>query len=396
MDLPILRLKKNEERRLRAGHVWIYSNEIDIKTSPLKNFSAGMEVTVQAHDKTWLGTAYVNPHSLISARLTSRRAHDPLTEDTLAARFQTALRWRDQFYPEPFYRLIYGESDNSPGLIVDRFGKHLVMQINTAGMDAKTNLILAAAMRALPDTESILLRNDSATRLQEGLTNFIEAGFGTPPQQILLRENGAQFQTSIWDGQKTGWFYDHRLNRARLQQFVKDQRVLDVFSYLGGWGVQAALYGAREVVCLDASQAAIDTTKINAELNQVAAKVQTICDDAFTGMKNLVRDQQQFDVIVLDPPAFVKKQKDMKEGLLAYQRINELALKLLTPGGILFSCSCSMAVTSDNLLQAIRRASLDAKCDVQMIERGHQGHDHPVHIAIPETDYLKMIMVRKK
>jgi 23S rRNA (cytosine1962-C5)-methyltransferase len=365
MDLPILRLKKNEERRLRAGHVWIYSNEVDIKTSPLKNFSAGMEVSVQAHDKSWLGTGYVNPHSLISVRLTSRRAHDPLTQENLAARFQNALQWREQFYPEPFYRLIFGEADNLPGLIVDRFGEHLVMQINTAGMDIKTEMILTAAKKVLPETQSILLRNDSGSRLPEGLSHFIEAGYGTPPAQIILKENGASFQTSLWEGQKTGWFYDHRLNRSRLQHFVKNKRVLDVFSYLGGWGILAALYGAREVVCLDASEAAVDTIQVNADINQVAEKVKTLSDDAFSGLKNLLRGKEQFDVIVLDPPAFVKKQKDMKEGLLAYQRINELALKLLTPGGVLFSCSCSMAVTSENLLQAIRRASLDAKCDIQ-------------------------------
>jgi 23S rRNA (cytosine1962-C5)-methyltransferase len=396
MDLPILRLKKNEERRLRAGHIWIYSNEVDIKTSPLKNFSAGVEVSVQAHDKSWLGTAYVNPQSLISARLTSRRAHDPLTQEKLIERFQAALHWREQFYSEPFYRLIFGESDNLPGLIVDRFGDHLVMQINTAGMDNKTDIIIAAAKQVLPATESILLRNDSASRLQEGLTNSIEAGAGTPPAQVLLKENGATFQTSLWEGQKTGWFYDHRLNRSRLKHYVKNKRVLDVFSYLGGWGIQAALFGASEVVCLDASQAAVDTIQINAGLNNVSEKVKTICDNAFIGMKNLLRAKEQFDVIILDPPAFVKKQKDMKEGLLAYQRINELALKLLAPDGLLFSCSCSMAVTQDNLLQAIRRASLDAKCEIQLIERGHQAHDHPVHIAIPETDYLKMIVLRKK
>jgi 23S rRNA (cytosine1962-C5)-methyltransferase len=395
MDLPILRLKKNEERRLRAGHVWIFSNEVDTKATPLKNFTAGEEVTVQAYDKSLLGTAYINPHSLISARLVSRRGHDPLTEEKLTKRFQQALRRREQIYAEPYYRLVFGESDNLPGLIVDRYGDHLVVQINTAGMEIKTASIIAALLTALPDTQSILLRNDSGSRQQEGLSHSIEVGMGNPPERVLLKENGVSFYAYIREGQKTGWFYDHRLNRSRLKDYVKDKRVLDVFSYLGGWGIQAAVFGAKEVVCLDSSAFAINAIQANAELNNVAENVKTICEDAFEGLKNLIHAQEKFDVIVLDPPAFVKKQKDKKEGLLAYMRINEMALKLLNPDGILISCSCSMPITHEDLLQSIRRASLQAKCEIQIIERGHQAQDHPVHVAIPETDYLKMIMLKK-
>jgi 23S rRNA (cytosine1962-C5)-methyltransferase len=395
MDLPILRLKKNEERRLRAGHVWIFSNEVDIKATPLKNFTAGEEVTVQAYDKSLLGTAYINPHSLISARLVSRRGHDPLTEDKLTQRFQQAVRRREQIFPEPYYRMVFGESDNLPGLIVDRYGDHLVMQINTAGMEMKTAGIIAALLKVLPDTQSILLRNDSGSRQQEGLTPSIEAAMGNPPEQVFLKENGVSFYAYIREGQKTGWFYDHRLNRSRLKDYVNNKRVLDVFSYLGGWGIQAAVFGAEEVVCLDSSAFAINAIQANAELNDVADKVKTICADAFEGLKELIHTQEKFDVIVLDPPAFVKKQKDKKEGLLAYMRINEMALKLLNPDGILISCSCSMPITHEDLLQSIRRAGLQAKCEIQIIERGHQAQDHPVHVAIPETDYLKMIMLKK-
>jgi 23S rRNA (cytosine1962-C5)-methyltransferase len=396
MENSILRLKKNEDRRLRAGHVWIYSNEIDIKTTPLKSFSAGQVVSIQAHDKTMLGKAYVNPQSLISARLISRRVNDTFNQELIARRIETALSWREQMYAEPFYRLIFGESDNLPGLIVDRYGDHLVAQFNTAGMDSKCDIVVAALLQVLPATSSILLRNDSASRLQEGLTNSVSAGFGTPPEKVILIENGVQFNAPLWQGQKTGWFYDHRLNRSRLQAYVKDKSVLDVFSYLGGWGIQAAVFGASAVTCIDSSATAIAISDENAALNSVADKFTSICEDAFDALKNLLNEKKQFDVIILDPPAFVKKLKDKKEGLLAYQRINELAMKLLAPKGVLFSCSCSMHISPEELLQVIRRAGLQARVNCQLIERGHQAPDHPVHLAIPETDYLKMMVVRRQ
>jgi 23S rRNA (cytosine1962-C5)-methyltransferase len=396
MDLAILRLKKNEERRLQAGHLWIYSNEIDTKTSPLKSFAAGQEVRVEAADKTPLGIAYVNPQSLITGRLVSRSYKQPFNLELLTKRIQNAYSWREHCYEKPYYRLVFGESDDLPGLVVDRYGDHLAVQLNTAGMEAKKDEIIAALQAVIPTVQSILLRNDSSTRSQEGLATYVEPAFGTPPTHVTVIENEVTFTAPLLTGQKTGWFYDHRLNRSRLNAYVKDKRVLDVFSYLGGFGIQAAVFGAREVMCVDVSQLAVDSIAENARLNNVADKVHVSCDDAFDALKKLAQNQEKFDVIILDPPAFVKKQKDKKEGLLAYQRINEAALKLLTPGGILFSCSCSMHVEYTELLTAIRRAGLHAHCDLQIIERGHQAPDHPVHLAIPETDYLKMIVVRKR
>jgi 23S rRNA (cytosine1962-C5)-methyltransferase len=395
MELASLRLKKNEERRLRAGHLWIYSNEIDTKKTPLKGFHPGQEVRIEAYDQTPIGIAYVNPHSLISARLVSRNIEERFDLDLLVKKIKTAYAWRHRIYSKPFYRLVFGESDGLPGLVVDRFGEHLAVQINTAGMETKKDVIIEALKTVLPDIQSILFRNDGSMRAHEGLETYVSAGFGTPPERVLLEENETQFSTSLWEGQKTGWFYDHRLNRSRLKDYVAGQSVLDVFSYLGGWGIQAAKFGAKEVVCLDASATATKAILENAKLNQVEDKIKVICDDAFDGLKELHKSQAMFDVIILDPPAFVKKLKDKKEGWMAYQRINAAALKLLKPGGLLFSCSCSMHMEYEDLLQAIRRASLHAQCEVQLIERGHQGPDHPVHVAIPETDYLKMILVRK-
>jgi len=394
MQLPVLRLKKNEERRLRAGHLWVYSNEIDTKETPLKNFTPGQEVRIEAADKTPLGNAYINPHSLICARLYSRKSTDRLNEAFFLEKIKTAQALRDTLYSKPYYRLLFGESDNVPGLVVDRFGDTLVVQMNTAGMDLKATAIVSALCEAIPSTQAILLRNDSSARTQEKLICEVKAAYGTPADTIFLEENNSVFQAPLWEGQKTGWFYDHRLNRSRLQNYVMGQRVLDVFSYLGAWGIQAANFGAQEVTCIDSSSLAASMIQNNAQLNKVAEKVNIICDDAFEALKKL-QNQASFDVIILDPPAFAKKQKDIKEGTLAYQRINELALKLLKPGGILISCSCSMHINTNDFLQIIRRASLRAHSDMQILERGHQAPDHPVHIAIPETDYLKMVVGRK-
>lgn len=395
MKLPILRLKKNEDRRLRAGHLWVYSNEIDTSYSSLKNFLPGQEVQVEAHDKTFLGVAYVNPHSLITARLFSHKTSDRLDKEFISKKIESALTLRKRLFNKPYYRLIYGESDHLPGLIVDQFGQHLVVQLNTFGMDVKRDLIISSLTEILPDTHSILLRNDSPARLQEGLENYIAAGLGDPPKEVILEENDAKFNAPLWEGQKTGWFYDHRLNRARMKQYVEGKRVLDVFSYLGAWGIQAAVSGANYIVCVDASPLAEQFIKVNAQLNGVNEKVNILREDAFEALKVLHQNKEKFDVIILDPPAFVKKQKDLKEGLLAYQRLNELALRLLNTEGILFSCSCSMHVKYEDFLQTLRRASLRMHSDLSILERGHQGPDHPVHLAIPETDYLKMLVARK-
>lgn len=395
MSLPQLHLKKNEDRRLRAGHLWIYSNEIDTKANPLKSFTPGAEVAVIAHDKTKLGVAYINPHSLISARLFSRKTSARLDHAFFVEHLKAALALRERLYAKPFYRLVFGDSDQLPGLVIDRFGQHLVVQITTLGMELRKDLILSALQEVLPDVVSILWRNDSSARKMEGLDAYVESAFGTPPEKITLEENGVHFEAPLWSGQKTGWFYDHRLNRSRLRDYVKNQRVLDVFSYLGGWGIQAASYGAKSVTCVDVSSLATNAIMENARLNHVSDQVQVICEDAFTALKNLQHAAEKFDVIILDPPAFAKKLKDKKEGLLAYQRINEAALKLLAPNGILISCSCSMHISADELLQAVRRAGLKTQVNLQILERGHQAPDHPVHLAIPETDYLKMIIVAR-
>jgi 23S rRNA (cytosine1962-C5)-methyltransferase len=395
MPLPYIRLKKGEDRRIRAGHPWIYSNEIDTAVTPLKTFSPGEEVLVEAHDKSVIGVAYVNPHSLIAARLVSRDPLQRLDQGFFIHYLSEAYQLRERLFDKPYYRLAFSEADGLPGLVIDRFDNDLVVQINTAGMEKHIESIRAALCTILPQTRSILLRNDSHIREHEGLALYVKAAFNQPPEEITLEENGVRFIAPLLKGQKTGWFYDHRLNRERLRHYVPGLKVLDVFSYLGSFGIQAAHFGAKQVDCIDASALACDFIAKNAELNAVADKVKVICSDAFDAMKSFVHENKQYDVIILDPPAFVKKLKDRKEGLLAYQRLNELALKLLSPGGILVSCSCSMHVSMEDLVQLLQRVAYRTESQLQVLERGHQGPDHPLHLCIPETDYLKSLIVRK-
>ncbi|MEW5757658.1 MAG: class I SAM-dependent rRNA methyltransferase [Pseudomonadota bacterium] len=393
MTLPPLKLKKNEDNRLRAGHLWIYSNEIDAHATPLTGFAPGQQVELLAHNGKSLGLAYVNPHSLICARLVSRDTEHPLGLSLLKHRLNIALSLRAALFPSPCYRLVHGEGDFLPGLVVDRFFDVLVVQITTAGMEQVKDEIIAALEKVV-QPQAILLRNDSGIRQMEGLPSYVETALGTVPEQVALEENGVRFAAPVQGGQKTGWFYDHRLNRARMREYVKGKRVLDIFSYIGGWGVQAAAAGAKEVVCIDSSAFALDLVHHNAGLNGCAERVSTLEGDAFEAAKALRDEREQFDVVVLDPPAFIKRRKDVKEGTLAYRRINELAMRLLAKDGILISASCSHHLTRESLQEVLLQSSRHLDRSLQILEQGHQGPDHPVHPAIPETEYLKAFFAR--
>jgi len=393
--LPELRLKKNEDRRLRAGHLWVYSNEVDTRQTPLKEFAVGQWCHVTNSRGRVLGTAYINPNTLICARLVSRFENQVLNKEKLVERVQQALRLRDSIFSTPCYRLIYGESDALPGLVVDRFYDVLVVQVTTAGMDAIQDEIVGALAEAV-NPKTILLRNDSPSRELEGLELYSKTVLGDLPSLVELEENGTRFVTSLEQGQKTGWFYDHRLNRQRTQQYVNDKRVLDVFSYVGGWGVEALQAGAKEVSCVDASAFALDLAKQSAALNNLESNFSSFEGDAFEILKSLAEDKEKYDVVILDPPAFVKRRKDLKEGSLAYRRINRLAMNLVKHEGILVSASCSYHLGREQLLNEIRQASYLANVDCQVLEQGHQGPDHPVHPAMKETDYLKSYICRIK
>lgn len=392
MSLPPLRLRKNEDRRLRAGHLWVFSNEVDVSHTPLTAFEPGALAEVQDARGAPLGTAYVNPRSLIAARLVSRQRNRPLDGDLLRRRIARALALRDGLFERPFYRLVYGEGDGLPGLVVDRFGSVLVAQVTTAGMERVVDNVLEALVETVQPT-GVLLRNDTSGRALEGLESYVRVAHGDVPDVLEVEENGVRFAAPV-TGQKTGWFYDHRMNRARMAAYVRGRRVLDVFSYVGGWGVQAAAAGAAEVLCVDASAPALEFVARSAELNGVGPRVLTRRADAFDALHRLGADGERFGVVVLDPPAFIKRKKDARAGEEAYRRANQLAMELLEPDGILVSASCSYHLPREGLQDAMLRASRRLGRELQVLEEGHQGPDHPVHPAIPETAYLKAFIAR--
>lgn len=308
MSLPSLRLKANADRRLRNGHLWVYSNEIDVAATPLHGFQAGDQAILEAAGGKTLGIVAMSPNNLICARLLSRDIKLPLDKSLLVHRINVALSLRDRLFDKPFYRLVYGDSDLLPGLVVDRFGDILVVQIASATMEAHKADVIAALTQVLKPS-GILFKNDSAARDAEGLNRYVETVFGLVPEWVALEENGVKFEAPVIQGQKTGWFYDHRMNRARLAPYAKGKRVLDLYSYIGGWGVQAAAFGASEVFCVDASAFALDGVERNAALNGVAEKMTCIEGDVFEALKELKASEERFDVIVADPPAFIKRKK---------------------------------------------------------------------------------------
>ena len=393
MDYPELYLKKNEERRLRHGHLWVYSNEVDTQRSPLPGFAAGQQARVVANDGKPLGMAYVNPHSLICARLYARQDAQALDRSLLVHRINIALSLRQRLYDKPFYRLVYGESDQLPGLVVDRFDDVLVAQIGTAGMEAVKDEVIAALDKVLKP-RAILWRNDSGSRELEGLDSYVATALGDAPEVIQVEENGARFEVPLLGGQKTGWFYDHRQNRLQAQQLVRGMRVLDVFSYIGAWGIEAACAGAAHVTCIDSSAAALDLAERNAAVNGVADRLQTIQGDAFEALKALRAEREHFDLVIVDPPAFIKRKKDVKNGIEAYRRINQAAMQLLGKDGLLVSASCSFHLQRDVLRDQLHMAARHLDRSMQIIGQGHQGPDHPVHPAIPETEYIKCLTLR--
>ncbi len=393
MSTTQLQLAKNQDRRLRAGHCWIYSNEVDTKATPLKDLDPGQAVDIVNHQGKWLGSGYVNPNSLICARLVSRDREHPLSASLLVHRFKIALALRERIYPGPYYRLVFGESDGLPGLVVDRYGDQVVIQITTAGMERMKQEVVAAVEKVL-NPSGILLRNDSSVRGLEGLDQYIELASGVVPDQLVVEENGLRFQIHSQEGQKTGWFFDQAENRSRMARYMRGGRVLDVCSYVGAWGVQAAAMGAEQVVCVDSSSSALEQVAANATLNGFSSKVTTQHANAFDCLRDMRADRDRFDLIVLDPPAFIKRRKDKKEGAMAYKRLNQAAMQLLTKDGVLITSSCSHHMSAQELLQLVQQGGRHCDRSLQLLEQGQQGPDHPIHPAIPETAYLKTYYLR--
>ncbi len=381
-------LKKNEDKRLRLGHQWVFSNEIDTSRSPLNQFIPGDLVQVKTFEGKAIGTAYINPQSLICARLLSRKANLKFGAHFFKERLTTALALRENLFDKPYYRLVYGESDGLPGLVIDRFGSVLSIQITTVGIELRKDLLIAA-LQELLSPSAIVLKNDNSQRQMEGLSTESTVIFGKLPDPLIIEENGAKFKIDIMGGQKTGWFYDHRSSRAKLAALVKNRRVLDLFSYTGAWAIPAAMAGAAEVTCVDASENALALASENAKLNGVEDKMRFIRNDVFEFLKQTRQDAQLFDIIILDPPALVKRKKDFKQGYEAYRRLNQQALQVLSKNGILVSASCSFHLSNENLQEILRSSGRHIDRHLTFIFCGGQDGDHPIDPSIPETAYLK-------
>jgi len=390
--VPDLILRRHEDRRLRGGHCWVFANEVDVAATPLSGIAPGAAVRVLDHARRFIGHALCNPHALICARILSRDEAATVGPALFAARLASALALRQRYVGGEHYRLVFGESDGLPGLVVDRFGDVLVGQITTAAMEMR-RAELEAALRALLSPRALVWKNDGGARDLEALPHELVCEDGTPPEHIEVIEAGQRFVAPLAAGQKTGWFYDQTANRRLLRQFLPaGARVLDVCSYAGGWAVSALAGGASSALCVDASGSALDAARANARLN--GHEIETRHGDAFDTLLALHAEGRRFDVLVVDPPAFVKRRKDLPKGEAAYRKLNQLALKLAADDALLVSCSCSWHLAAERLPELLQSAAQSAGVELTIIAQGGQSPDHPVHPAMPETRYLKALFAR--
>jgi len=393
MALASLYIRRRRERRVKLGHPWVFSNEVAVDRSPLTAFAAGDCVNVFTHSGRPLGTATVNPHSLICARMLSARIDCVLDGELLAGRIADAIALREALGWLPWCRLVYAESDRLPGLIVDRYGDALAVQIGTAGMERVRDAIVDTLV-TLCRPSALVLRNDIASRGLEGLDSYVDVVHGSVAATTVLRENGAEFEISLLQGQKTGWYYDQRANRALVARHAPGRSVLDCFSYVGGFGIQAARGGAHSVLCLDSSEGALERVVGNARLNDVSDRVEVRRGDVFDALRALRGEERRFELVVVDPPAFIRRRKDRKQGMEAYRRLNRRAMQVLADGGLLLSASCSFHLGAEEHQSMVAGAAGDLGRWIQILERGHQAADHPIHPALAESEYLKAILVR--
>ena len=387
--IPIVRLLPGHVKRVRAGHPWIFSNEI-VMDGAAKSLPPGSVVQIEDSNGGFVVTAMFNPHSLIAGRVLSRTKDEAIDESFLRARLAAALRLRERLYGEPFYRLVHAEADGLPGLVIDRFGRTLVIEVGSAGMEKLTPALLTA-LDAMLDPRTVILRNDSSVRRLEGLELEVRVAKGeTADGPVALSENGARFFADPLSGQKTGWFYDQRESRARVASLAVGARVLDLYAYTGGFGVLAAMKGATEVVCVDRSQPALDLASRAAEANGVAARCRFLRGEAFETLEQL---DESFDVVIVDPPAFVRSKKDLGAGLRGYRKLMRLAAARVVPGGFLFAASCSYHVSSEAFAAELAHALGDARRTGRVLVQAGAGPDHPVHPQLPESAYLKSVLV---
>jgi 23S rRNA (cytosine1962-C5)-methyltransferase len=384
-------LGKGEDRRIRGGHPWVFSNEIRELQGEKQ---AGCAAEIFDAGGGFIGTGYYNPRSLIAARLLARERADIDDPAFYRQRLGDAFAYRRQLYPEmTTFRLVHGEGDFLPGLVIDRYGDYLAVQILACGMELRRELIVTALVE-LFSPKGIIARNDVAVRGLEGLPETVEVLYGHIPDVMEMEENGLRFRVNLREGQKTGHFLDQKENHRLLKRLAPGREVLDCFSYSGSWGVHAAGYGASNVTCLDISERAISLARENGVLNGVDERMTFEATDVFDRLRSLKGEGRKFDVIVLDPPAFVKSRKALKEAEKGYITINRRAMELLRPGGHLITCSCSYHMGRDLFHGLLKTAANQALREMRLVEVRSQSPDHPVLLAVPETEYLKCFVLQ--
>ena len=384
---PALLLQPGHHRRVESGHPWAYSNEV-MMDAAAKALAPGTLVSLKSAGGDPLGVATFNPHTLVSARLLDRDVKRRIDAAFFVERLESALTLRRRLYAEPYYRLVHAEADGLPGVIADRYGDVLVLQLNTAGMARLEGELLAACDTVLAPA-AIVLRNDSSGRALEGLESELRLAKGEIAGAVELVENGMRGLADPREGQKTGWFFDQRDNRRFVAGLCAGARVLDVYCYTGGFAVQAAMGGADAVLALDRSEPALALAAQAAELNGVGERCRFQRADVFGEVSRLGVAGERFDVVIVDPPAFVKSKKDLGPGLRGYRKLARLAASLVAPSGVLFIASCSHNVEPPDFAEAVRRGLEDAGRTGRILRSSGAAPDHPVHPWLPESAYLK-------
>jgi 23S rRNA (cytosine1962-C5)-methyltransferase len=386
---PSVRLLPGRHRRAEAGHPWIYSNELQMDAAT-KALAPGTLVTLRRADKSALGVAMFNPHSLIAARLLDRDAARPIGRRLFVRRIERALRLRERLFDTPYYRLVHAEADGLPGLVVDRFAAVLVVQFNAAGMVRLEPLVLAA-LDTLLAPEAIVLRNDSPARAIEGLIPETRMAKGRLDEPVAVGENGATFLADPVAGQKTGWFFDQRDNRRFVGALARDARVLDLYCFTGGFAVLAARNGATSVLGIDQSKPALALAGQAAARNGVRGTCTFQRGEAFAEAARLAASGERFDIVIADPPAFAKSRSDVPAALRGYRKLTRLAASVTSTGGLLFLACCSHNVGESEFAEAVRRGLADAGRSARIIRLAGADADHPLHPSLPETGYLKTL-----
>lgn len=383
----LVRLNHGQERRLKAGHPWAYSNEIAMRPE-YRQLPPGGVVRLEGDDGWRFGAFMFNPHSLIAARRLDRDPDAVIDATWVRRRIEDAAALRARVTDGPWHRLVHAEADLLPGLIVDRYDDVAVLQANTAGMDRLLPEIVAALTGTLP-LRTVVARNDSAARGHEGLPEQVDLLHGADANGASVEEGGIICPIDPLGGQKTGWFFDQRPNRDRLATLAVGARVLDVFCHVGAFGLRCAAAGAAAVTLVDSSAPALDLARLAAERNGLAPRVTTRRGDAFDVMTELAQAGERFDIVICDPPAFAKSKKDQAAGLRAYGRMARLGTALVAPGGFLFAASCSHHAPTELFAAAVADGLHRAHRDARIIWSGGAGPDHPVHPQLPESAYLK-------